>query len=172
MRTEKEEARNTKEEKKRLTSEEYFESQKEIQRELLRNEELLSKFAESQHDISKLQSDLDIAVRRMMRENMNTFPTYEKGESRHAIAIPDPREIVMEIESKETLVPPKDRDTIHVLSRRIASFADTYNLDLPNMWAVKDAGKMWKEIQKAYHARMFELQSGLEPPKGDDLKEI
>ncbi len=147
----------------RLTSEEYFKGQKEIQLMLITNEKALEKGSGILKNRRALEEKTSGAVRDMVSGNMDTFPEYKKGERRHAAAVGDPREFVAQADEEWKDYNEHYREEVARTLEKIGHFCKTWELDF-NPYSRDDISPkiLWKELQKAYHAKMFETQSGYE----------
>lgn len=159
------------EEVTRLISEEYFKNQKELQLLLLKDEKALDEGSAVLKNRSVLNEKSTIATRRMMEAGMDTFPKYEGGNIPHPAAIEDPREIVGQIDTEWDGYNRHYREDVNHVLEKISNFCKKWELDFTPYFREDISAKtLWKELQKAYHARMFEMQSGYE---GDaDLNDI
>ena len=94
---------------------------------------------------------------------MNTFPEYEGGKIPHPAAIEDPREIIRQIDAEWEDYNRHYREDASQVLEKITHFCKKWELDF-NPYFREDisAKTLWKELQKAYHARLFEMQSGFE----------
>lgn len=159
---------------KRLRSAEYFAEQKNIQLLLLKNERALGKASEILSDRRIFEEKVVKAVRQMMTNNINTFPDDKKsdiqdrGSGPHALATEDPRKIVMKMDSEWKEYNERYRDDVGHLFGVMDAFAKKYELDFnPYFRDRVDADTLWKDLQKAYEARLFELENDINSKEHD-----
>lgn len=153
---------------KGLRSAEYFAEQKNIQLLLLKNERALGKASEILSDRRIFQEKIVKAVRQMMTDNINTLSDYKKNDTQesgsgpHALATEDPRKIVTEMDLQWKEYNERYRDDVGDLFSVMDTFAKKYELDFnPHFRDRVDADILWKDLQKAYEARLFELENGV-----------
>ena len=145
----------------RLRSEEYLKDQKELQLLLIKDEKALNQGSAILKNRNVLNEKSADAVRRMMKNKMDTFP--ENEDVSHAAAIKDPREIIKQLDVEWEDYNRHYREDAAQALEKISNFCKKWELDF-NPYFCEDisAKKLWRELQKAYHARLFEMQSGFE----------
>lgn len=147
---------------RRLTSEEYFKGQKEIQILLLKNEKALGRASEILKNQRTLDGKIVSTVKQMTEESMDAFPKHQGG-LRHPAAIEDPREIVKKRDEEWEEYNDHCREEVNQTMEQIGNFCKKWELDFnPYFQENISSRALWKELQKAYHAKMFEVHSGYE----------
>lgn len=145
----KEEFRET--EIKTLTSEKYFDELDKLESGNLQFKELIQAFQEKQKIIEEWKDRLIEAV-----EKGEIDDPYAPGKKLN------PKEILTKIKKPEgSRIHPSDEGRIHSWVEQINKFGKDYNLDF-EVSPETSPEQISREIEKAYHARLWELQNRLD----------
>lgn len=138
-----------KEETKKLTGEKFFEERKFFEDSILQFRELLYDYQEQLKAAQGLEREL-------LSESMLAL---EKEPDAEFLKIPSG--VMKKIKEGPGIINPYDRERVRVVIENLNDFGKKYNLDF-EVSVKTDPDKILAEIEKAYYARMWQLQSRLE----------